>query len=217
MVTARLQDLDNSTDLDETDIRSFICDVNEQIVGYGHEHRRAEGLGSTVCGLVATTLGGVPHWLSFNVGDSRIYRQCSEGFRLLTSDHNEAAELVRSGEIGAEEARTHPGRSVLTRSLGSITAPLPDIQLFPQRPGESFLICSDGLYSEVPDDEIAGTLMHGGDPDWLAEQLVDLAISNGGRDNVTVIVVCNASSVADVGDAGDIEERTVPHLELQGV
>jgi protein phosphatase len=215
LAAARLRELDNLADLGEADVRSLIHRVNEEIVDYGHQHRGAEGLGSTVCGLAVTDLGGAAHWLTFNVGDSRIYRYRSGEFRLLTSDHNEAADLVRSGAIDAEEARTHPGRSVLTRSLGSHPTPIADIQLFPQHPGEVFLICSDGLYSEVSDKEIARILMEGGQPDWVAGQLVDLAVANGGHDNVTVIVVCNVGSVADAADRNNVEERTIPKLELQ--
>lgn len=132
----------------------------------------------------------------FNVGDSRVYREDDGVLRRATVDHTEAEELLRAGVITVEQARTHRGRHVLTRCLGQSGAPRIDLWLLPRRAGERFLVCSDGLNSELDDEQIAALAASGTRPapQRAADALVEAALAAGGRDNVSVIVL-------DVGEA----------------
>jgi hypothetical protein len=123
-----------------------------------------------------------------HVGDSRAYLFRDGEIRQLTEDHSLVGELVRSGKISAEEAETHPQRSVITRALG--TDPDVDVDTFTvdAQPGDLFLLCSDGLYSMVGTDKILDLLRSNrSDLDTAAEQLISAANRKGGDDNITVV------------------------------
>jgi PPM family protein phosphatase len=106
----------------------------------------------------------------------------------LTDDHSVTAELVRRGELSEQEALDHPHRGVLTRALGVG----PDVELdsaaHPAVEGDRLLVCTDGLFNEVPNDEIASVMAATEDLQATADALVELALSRGGRDNVAVVV-----------------------------
>ncbi len=125
-----------------------------------------------------------------NVGDSRTYRFDNHDLARVTTDHSLVARLVAAGMLAPEDVYAHPQRSQIYRSLGDE----PDVQvdLFPcrLRAGETFVLCSDGLWEMVRDPQIGRTLLHAtlGDPQALAQRLADLANENGGEDNITVIV-----------------------------
>ncbi|HEX5267821.1 MAG TPA: serine/threonine protein phosphatase, partial [Acidimicrobiales bacterium] len=106
----------------------------------------------------------------------------------LTHDHTLMAELVRHGQLSEKEALEHPQRGVLTRALGVG----PDVELdsavHPTMAGDRFLLCTDGLFTEVPPEEIASLMADGGAIQTVADALVELALSRGGRDNVSVVV-----------------------------
>jgi PPM family protein phosphatase len=148
-----------------------------------------QGAGSTVSGVALVEHEGLPHWLVFNVGDSRVYRYADATISQVTVDHSEVQELQAAGRLTSEQARDYPRRNVITRSLGTDPPPEPDLWVFPPVPGERFLICSDGLTLELDDDEIARVLREHEDHQDAAEILVANAVSAGGRDNVTAIVV----------------------------
>lgn len=123
------------------------------------------------------------------VGDSRAYLLRGGALRQLTDDHSLVSEMVRSGEITAEQARTHPQRSMLTRALGidkSVRVDAFDVEL---EDGDRVLLCSDGMTAIASDDEIADLLRAGDDPTTTAEELVALANRVGGPDNTTVVVL----------------------------
>lgn len=179
-----------------TDIHDALQHANDAILqGVSRDHDKA-GMGTTVTGLAVVEYGGLPHWLVFNVGDSRVYRLTDEGPEQLTVDHSEVAELVAAGRITAEDAKTHPLRNVITRSLGTDPAPTPDVWIFPPRAGDVFVICSDGLTNEIDDEAIAQLTSQSTTSVEAANTLVDAALAAGGRDNVTAIVV----RLADVPD-----------------
>lgn len=138
------------------------------------------------------------HLLVVNVGDSRAYLFRDAGLTQLTDDHSVVAQLVRDGRISQAEADAHPQRNIVTRVLG----PYPDVQvdIWPVDPvrGDRYLLCSDGLFNEVPDDQMAAVLRRLEDPTDAAAELVRLANESGGRDNITVIVL---DVVADGGRA----------------
>jgi protein phosphatase len=141
----------------------------------------------------------------FNVGDSRVYRLSGDRLEQLTVDHSEVQELVLAGVITREQARTHPRRNVVTRALGSDAGLLPDHWLLPAISGDRYLICSDGLFSELPDDAIL-PLLAAGSAQQAADALVSAANDAGGRDNVTAVVVDIDSDDEDE----DVDETTLP-------
>jgi protein phosphatase len=131
-----------------------------------------------------------------SVGDSRAYLINAGGVTedgataaQLTSDHSLVARLVDIGQITAEQARTHPQRNLLYRSIG--TDPAVEVDTFSEQlePGDILLLCSDGLVNHVADEEIARSVLGQSDPSRACEQLVSLANQRGGRDNISVVIV----------------------------
>lgn len=125
-----------------------------------------------------------------HVGDSRLYRLRDEEFALLTRDHSLLQEQLDSGMITPEEARYSGNKNLVTRALG--VDPVVDVEIanFDVSPGDIVLLCSDGLNDMVEDEEIALALRTlGGNLQLAADHLVQLANDNGGRDNVSVILI----------------------------
>jgi len=167
----------------------------------------SRGAGSTVAGAAIVEHEGSPHWVIFNVGDSRVYRHAAGALQQVTVDHSLGQELYATGRITAAELAVFPDRNVITRAIGALDAEA-DSWVMPVRNGERLLLCSDGLTSEVPDEIIAGVLSAGGEPESIAEELIELAKRAGGRDNISVIIVEVRSGAADFGTetADDDEE-----------
>lgn len=144
-----------------------------------------DGMGTTIC--AAGALGGgkvaVVH-----VGDSRAYLARGGELRQLTDDHTIPAELVRRGELTEAEAAAHPHRNVLTRVLGVGTTVDVDAAIHEVMAGDRLLLCTDGLFTELAQAEIAAVLDATPDGAAAADALVDQALAHGGRDNVTAIV-----------------------------
>jgi serine/threonine protein phosphatase PrpC len=124
-----------------------------------------------------------------NVGDSRTYLLRHGRLRRVTIDHSYVQELVATGNITDDEARTHPRRNIVTRALGIDPSVRIDAWTLPLVRDDRFLLCSDGLVDEVLDDEIVAVLTRIDDPQAAADELVALANAQGGRDNITVVVV----------------------------
>ena len=164
------------------------------------------GAGSTVAGAVLVDQDGSPHWLVFNVGDSRVYRQAASALEQITVDHSLGQELYQTGRITAEEFAVFKDRNVITRAIGAAEAEA-DSYTMPVRNGERLLICSDGLTSEVPDELIRLTMAPGGAPGSVADALVELAKRSGGRDNISVLVVDVVAGGVDFDAAATIAGR----------
>lgn len=165
--------------------------------------------GTTITGVAFVRVGPNErgHWMVFNVGDSRVYSWDGRRLDQLTVDHSVVQELTDAGSITPESARTHPARNVVTRALGADLEVVADVWLLPATGRQQFLVCSDGLTRELDDEEIARTIVFhgtGGHDDSLAETLVSAAVTAGGHDNVTVVVV--ESLLA--GHDGDGPEQT---------
>jgi PPM family protein phosphatase len=145
-------------------------------------------MGTTVTGLAGLEAAGGDQLMVFNVGDSRVYRLAGDRIEQLTVDHSEVQELVTAGVLTRQQARTHPRRNIVTRALGSGPSLQADHWLLPAVGGDRFLICSDGLFGELP-DEVILPLLAAGPPGQSAEGLVAAANDAGGRDNITAVVV----------------------------
>jgi protein phosphatase len=159
------------------------------------------GMGTTICAVALVRDDeGTPTIAIVNVGDSRVYLLSPDGeFRQLTEDHSLVETMVRGGQLSPDEAAVHPGRNVLTRALG--IEPEIEVDLFhqPVRTGDRFLLCSDGLFNELHDDQISAVLRRLDQPTDAASELVRRATEAGGRDNVTVVIV-------DVVEGDGVEE-----------
>lgn len=181
--------LGSRTDLVPADIQRALAEANAGILADARANAERAGMGTTLAGIALVDYFGSPHWLVFNVGDSRVYRLGTDGLSLLTHDHSEVQELVDVGRLTAEQARVHPLRNIVTRSLGTDPAPEVDVWLFPLAAEDVFVLCSDGLTNELDEATIAAlgsASTHTGD---AAARLVGAAVEAGGRDNVTVVVV----------------------------
>jgi len=176
--------------------------------------------GTTLTGVAIVDVEGAgPHWMAFNVGDSRTYSWDGRRLEQQSIDHSAVQELVAAGLIAPEEAAVHPQRNVVTRALGAEREVDPDVWLLPLRGRQTFLLCSDGLTKELSDDEIARILVFHDqqvvrEPDGptLAERLVGAAIAAGGRDNVTVVVV-ESTVEEDTPDPEETRDRDPRLLE----
>ena len=173
-------------------LESAIRRANGRILDAASKGEGRSGMGTTLAGVGAALIGGTHHWIVFNVGDSRVYRWDAVTLQQVSVDHSVVEELVAAGLVATAEKKTDPRRHILTRALGSDPAPEVDIWLIPANPGDRFVICSDGLNTEMADDQIRDVLVREADPQRAADTLVRQAVAAGGRDNVTVIVVDHA-------------------------
>lgn len=171
------------------DLTQTVRLANEHILSAGAERGDQLGMGTTLTGVGVVGAEQGEQLAVFNVGDSRVYRFTGGRLEQLTVDHSAVQELVDAGRLSAQDARSHPRRNVVTRSLGSDPGPAPDLWLVPPAAGDRYLVCSDGLTGELEDPAIAELLATNPDPQAAADQLVVGALAAGGNDNVTVVVL----------------------------
>jgi protein phosphatase len=125
-----------------------------------------------------------------HVGDSRAYLLRGGSLERLTHDHSWVSEQVQAGLLTDADAQRHPMRNIVTRALGSRADVSADVIERQARPGDVYLLCSDGLNAMLSDDQIREALdRHRGDPERACRALVDAANARGGEDNTTVIVL----------------------------
>jgi protein phosphatase len=143
-----------------------------------------QGMGTTLTALLwsGSQLGLV------HIGDSRAYLVRDGEVFQITQDHTLVQSLLDEGKITAEEVASHPQRLLLLRALTGDHASRPDLQLREARPGDRYLLCSDGLHVVVPADAITRILLTVADPDQAAADLIALALDGGAPDNITCIV-----------------------------
>jgi protein phosphatase len=157
------------------------------------------GMGTTLTAVVplAATTSEPQRMVVANVGDSRVYLWRSGELKQVSADHSYVQELLSEGFISAAEARVHPRRNIVTRALGIEGDVSADSWTLPMLVGDRYVLCSDGLVDEVDDEQIASILRASSDAQLAADTLVAAANANGGRDNVTVVVVDVADDVPD--------------------
>lgn len=149
------------------------------------------GMGTTLTALapLPATSNEPQRVVVANVGDSRAYLLRGGELKQVSADHSYVQELLTEGLITADEARVHPRRNIVTRALGIEGDVSADSWTLPMVLGDRYVLCSDGLVDEVDDKHIELILRSCPSPQQAAEQLVSTANANGGRDNVTVVVV----------------------------
>jgi protein phosphatase len=167
-------------------LQSSLIAANSLLAETVFEHPELTGMGTTVSALLR-----VGHQLALaHIGDSRIYLFRDGVLTQISSDHTFVQRLVDSGRITPEEAAVHPRRSVLMRVLGDVDAsPEIDTTILDTKPGDRWLLCSDGLSSYVADDKIEGVLATEPVAQTAAEKLVKESLDQGAPDNVTVVIV----------------------------
>lgn len=170
---------------DGEQLERAVEEANREVILAQHDGRGREGMGTTVTAAMLED----ERLVIAQVGDSRAYLLHRGHLQQLTRDHSLMADMIEAGQLTPEEARFHPNRSVITRALGSDPLMRPDIFELNVEAGDRLLICSDGLSGMLRDPEIENTLRRVRDPQRCASQLVNEAITAGGHDNVTVIVV----------------------------
>jgi serine/threonine protein phosphatase PrpC len=184
--------------------------ANAAVFSAGASDPDLTGMGTTTVALAVVEHEGDELLAIANVGDSRCYRYARGELDQLTTDHSLVAELVRKGSLSPEEAAVHPQRNIVTRVLGVKDDVPVDIFGVEPRHGDRYLLCSDGLFNEVPEARIAAVLRRIAHPAEAADELVRLALEGGGRDNVTVVVV---DVVDDAGRAEAASARLAANGE----
>lgn len=159
-------------------------------------HKEHAGMGTTlVCMLILKTQVVISH-----VGDSRLYFDDGNELSQMTTDHTYVNMLVESGTITKEEAKTHPKRNILLKALGVFEQLTMPIQIRDYKEG-IYLLCSDGLYNLVSEDEIRTILLKEIDLNQKVMELIELANDHGGLDNISVILIENKGGAHDGCDS----------------
>jgi protein phosphatase len=160
--------------------------ANRRIASTIADSHDLRGMATTASAL----LGGADSACVAHVGDSRVYVLRPAGLKQITNDHSWVEEQVRAGTMTATAARQHPWRNVVTRALSGGEDPEVDVTEIQPAPGERYLLCSDGLFSVVPDEQIAALLGTPGVPlGDVCQRLIEAANQAGGPDNITALVL----------------------------
>jgi protein phosphatase len=189
---ARLQAAPNA--LDERAAVQAVADA-DAAVRAGKDDSAVASMAATLTLAAAVAVGSdASHWSVINVGDSPAWHLTARGLRRVTEEDNVAAELLRAGAISAEEARSHPGRHLITRAMGSLDTRTISPVAMTLEPGDALVLASDGI--EVVDERAMMELMSatptsdtGGGAARCARLLVEAALARHTTDNVTVAVI----------------------------
>ena len=182
--------LDGSVDdeaISEADISLALGRAVQDIAA--HPEATDEGTGTTLTGVFLDRSDGVPRWTTMNIGDSRVYLLREGNLVQLTTDHSVVQELIDSGRLSPEEAESHPYGNVITRAVGPTESVAPDYVRVDVNSGDRFVVCSDGLTKELTDYGLQHFLTENPEPAVAVQAMLDAALENGGRDNVTLIVL----------------------------
>lgn len=166
-------------------LEQALYDANEAIIEDQKSHPERSDMGTTV---VVVMFRLSDSWFS-HVGDSRLYRFRQSQLEQITEDHTWVAKAMKAGEITPEQARVHPWRHVLSQCLGRRDLPPVEVQPLDVQAGDRLLLCTDGLTEELDDTKIASDLKSGIENEEIAAKLIEAAKEEGGRDNITVVLV----------------------------
>mgnify|MGYP001233699166 CR=1 FL=1 len=194
----------------EQALQAAMIAANSLLAETVFEHSELTGMGTTVSGIIRV---GDQIALA-HIGDSRIYRFRDGELEQVTADHTFVQRLVDSGRITPEEAAVHPRRSVLMRVLGDVdAAPEIDTKILDTKPGDRWLLCSDGLSSYVSEDKIAQILATVRGAQGAADRLVKESLDHGAPDNVTVVLLdidASEPTGADTPTVGFVGSAAAP-------
>ena len=165
-------------------LRAAIDKANELLIMEAREDESKYGMGTTV--VAATIIGN--KMIVANVGDSRLY-VIGNGIRQITRDHSLVEEMVRMGGMDADQAKEHPDKNIITRAIGASESVEPDFFEVELEKNDLVLLCSDGLTNMVDDKEIGQILLDQTSLESQVITLINTANRNGGRDNITVIII----------------------------
>ena len=179
--------LDPTLALDANKLLVGIKFANKRIFKQSSEDAACSGMGTTVVSILAKD-GGDELYIA-HVGDSRCYCFYEGELIQVSEDHSLVNEYLKAGQITKEQAKNFPHKNVIMRALGMKDNVLVDIQKRQARAGEIYLLCSDGLSDMVPDTETEKILSEDIPLNEKTKRLVDMANANGGKDNITVILV----------------------------
>lgn len=191
----------------ERQLKSLLAKANTKIFNKAASEDEFRGMGTTATAAVVEG----DRVVIAHVGDSRAYLWRGKHLSRLTEDHSLVGEMLRLGQLDPADAETHPQRSIITRALGVDPEVEIDTLSLEWKKNDLILLCSDGLYSMVPDDVIEEVLRRGDSFKKLAGALVDEANARGGRDNITVVLF-DPETAGDGTDAGsdDLREGAAP-------
>lgn len=196
----RLSDMVDAGQIDDERIVAALQLAVDDI--HQHPETTDEGTGTTLTGVYLDRHDDGWRWISLNIGDSRVYLERDGRLIQVTTDHSVVQELIASGKISPEEADAHPYSNVITRAVGANELVSPDYVAIDVVDGDRFIICSDGLTKELTDYGILHFLRENAEPADAVNAMVDAALENGGRDNVTLIVL-NVRFTGGRGGAAD--------------
>jgi PPM family protein phosphatase len=154
-----------------------------------HPEATDDGTGTTLTGVFLDTSQNPPHWVTLNIGDSRVYLLRDDEIVQITTDHSVVQELVAAGRLSPDEVENHPYGNVITRAVGPSESVKPDYVRLDVIDGDRFVICSDGLTKELTDYGIRHFLDENADPADAVQAMLTAALDNGGRDNITIVVL----------------------------
>lgn len=172
-----------SLDKPEEILKKVVTVANHELIRVAQTDVKLEGMGTT---LVAATVVGNTLYFA-NVGDSRLYL-INDKIRQISKDHSLVEEMVRLGGIKAEEAKNHPDKNIITRAIGVKEDVEPDIYEYRLKKGDIILMCTDGLSNMVEDEDMFDIVKGARDIVEAVEMLIEKANSNGGRDNIGVVM-----------------------------
>ena len=164
-------------------LESAVQAATYMIFGLAQADPDRQGMGTTLSALAICDR----FCITAQVGDSRVYMIRGNRAAQLTEDHTLVAWQLKQGIITEDEARVSPHRNVITRAVGSRDYVQVDTKFFEARPGDAFLLCSDGLHGYLQEQEIADTIALG--PKTAVQQFIQMANARGGKDNITAVVV----------------------------
>ena len=167
----------------EKELRDAIQVANRELIRVASRDVKLEGMGTTL--VVATVIGDTLYFA--NIGDSRLYL-IDDNIKQLSKDHSLVEEMVRLGGIKAEDARNHPDKNIITRAMGVKDEAEADFYEFRIKRGDKILMCTDGLSNMVEDEDMFGLVKGSRDVVEAVQMLIDRANSNGGRDNIGVVL-----------------------------
>lgn len=164
-------------------VEDTLTDINVRIREHSAANFGGRTMGCTVVTMLARGRAGIALW----AGDSRLYRLREAEFVQVTRDHSPLEDLIEQGVLTEEEAAKHPDSNVITRAVGGQNELRLDIAMFDIQPGDTYLLCSDGLYRELSFDEIKALLLTD-DLTASVQALLQLSLERGARDNVSIVI-----------------------------